>query len=69
MIVACSQQGDAVASEVLEQGGKDLAYLAGLLIERIRSLECGSAESFEIPNVAIAGSVLSAWTGFGRRCT
>jgi N-acetylglucosamine kinase-like BadF-type ATPase len=57
LVVACAEQGDAVALEVLEQGGADLALLAGLVIEHIRSIEAEGSE-FELPGVAIAGSVL-----------
>jgi glucosamine kinase len=56
LVVECAEQGDFVAREVLEQGAQDLAYLAGLLIERIRSME--PQEKFELPQVAIAGSIL-----------
>lgn len=55
-VVALAEQGDEVAAEILEQGGRDLAYLAGLLIERMRATE---TSSFEPPPVAIAGSILA----------
>ena len=58
LVVECAEHGDLVAREVLEQGAQDLAYLAGLLIERIRSMEAGSQEAFELPAVSIAGSIL-----------
>lgn len=54
-VVALAEQGDAVAREVIEQGGRDLAMLAGLVIERMRILEGGA---FEVPAVAVAGSIL-----------
>ncbi|HZB89080.1 MAG TPA: BadF/BadG/BcrA/BcrD ATPase family protein [Terracidiphilus sp.] len=54
-VVQCAEQGDAVALEILERGGRDLAYLATLLIERMRAAETGE---FLIPDVAIAGSIL-----------
>jgi glucosamine kinase len=57
IVVEAAEQGDAVAQEVLEQGGKDLAMLAGLVIEHIRSIEAGGAP-FAVPAVAIASSVL-----------
>ncbi|HZZ41230.1 MAG TPA: BadF/BadG/BcrA/BcrD ATPase family protein [Acidobacteriaceae bacterium] len=57
IVVEAAEQGDAVAQEVLEQGGVDLAMLAGLVIEHIRSIEIGGAP-FAVPTVAIAGSVL-----------
>ena len=59
VIVACAAKGDSVAQEVLAQGGTDLAYLAGLLIERIRVLEGTATSHFEPPDVAIAGSILA----------
>lgn len=58
LVVDCAEQGDQVAREVLEQGGTDLAYLVSLVIEHIRSLETASSEPFEVPPVAIAGSIL-----------
>jgi N-acetylglucosamine kinase-like BadF-type ATPase len=66
LVVSCAEQGDPVAQEVLEQGGAELAYLASLVIERIRRLESDHSESpignpaqpFELPAVAIAGSIL-----------
>lgn len=61
LVVEAAQQGDAVAREVLEQGGTDLAYLAGLVIERIRRMEGGRMEgdaAFAPPAVAVAGSIL-----------
>ena len=60
LVVACAEQGDPVAMEVLEQGGSDLAYLASLVIERLRRMEGDRAASddFEPPSVAVAGSIL-----------
>lgn len=65
LVVAAAEQGDAVALEVLEQGGADLAMLAGLVIEHIRSLEGGlenrveeSDPTFSVPAVAIASTIL-----------
>jgi N-acetylglucosamine kinase-like BadF-type ATPase len=54
--VACAEQGDTVAQEILDQGGADLAYLVGLLIERMRTTE---RDGFELPSVAFAGSILA----------
>ncbi len=59
LVAECAAQGDAVAEEVLEQGGADLAYLASLLIERIRRQEQATGGAFELPVVAVAGSVLA----------
>jgi N-acetylglucosamine kinase-like BadF-type ATPase len=66
LVVACAEQGDSIAQGVLEQAGADLAMLASLAIERIQSLEASSTESteansnraFELPAVAVAGSIL-----------
>jgi glucosamine kinase len=59
-VVACAAEGDAVAQEILAQGGRDLAYLASLLIERMRSEEQGVETSqFDPPEIAIAGSILT----------
>ncbi|MGC2496496.1 MAG: BadF/BadG/BcrA/BcrD ATPase family protein, partial [Acidobacteriaceae bacterium] len=57
IVVEAAEEGDAVAQEVLEQGGADLAMLAGLVIEHVRSIEAGGAP-FVVPAVAIASSVL-----------
>jgi N-acetylglucosamine kinase-like BadF-type ATPase len=59
-VVALAEQGDFVAQEVLEQGGRDLAMLAGMVIERMRALE-GSA--FVVPGIAVAGSILERVAG------
>jgi glucosamine kinase len=59
VVADCAATGDLAAQEVLAQGGSDLALLAGLLIERIRGLEANSAERFDPPKVAIAGSILA----------
>jgi len=67
LVAECAAQGDIVAQEVLQQGGADLAYLAGLVIERIRSLEADVEASpeaiterpFAPPPVAVAGSILA----------
>lgn len=55
-VVKCAAQGDAVAIEILEKGGTDLAYLVALLIERMRAAE---GDGFEIPEVAFAGGILA----------
>ena len=55
-VVALADQGDTIAQEILEQGGRDLAYLVRLLIERMRALE---GNTFEVPAVAFAGSILA----------
>jgi N-acetylglucosamine kinase-like BadF-type ATPase len=58
VVVAAAEQGDAIAREVLEQGGADLAMLAGLVIEHIRGLEAPAGSTFAVPTVAIASSIL-----------
>lgn len=58
LVVAAAEEGDAVAQKVLAQGGADLAMLASLVIERIRGLESGSPSAIQIPDVAVAGSIL-----------
>jgi glucosamine kinase len=55
-VVACADRGDAVAMEILDQGGADLAYLVRLLIERMRAME---GDAFRLPAVAFAGSILA----------
>ena len=55
-VVACADRGDTVAQEVLDQGGAELAYLVRLLIERMRKME---GDSFQVPKVAFAGSILA----------
>jgi glucosamine kinase len=55
IVVDCAQQGDTVAIEVLARSGRELAYLARLVIERLREME---GYEFALPAVAIAGSVL-----------
>lgn len=57
LVVEAAEHGDAVAEEVLEQGGADLASLVGLVIEHLRAIEA-TGSAFAIPAVAIAGSVL-----------
>jgi N-acetylglucosamine kinase-like BadF-type ATPase len=58
LVAQAAAEGDVVAAEILAQGGHDLAYLASLLIERIRKLEPAQSE-FHPPEIAITGSVLS----------
>ncbi len=64
LVVGLAERGDAVACEVLETAGTDLADLASLVIENVRGVEAELAEStqnhapFHTPNVAVAGSIL-----------
>ena len=55
-VAALADSGDSIAQEILEQGGRDLAYLVRLLIERMRVIE---GDAFEVPAVAFAGSILA----------
>jgi N-acetylglucosamine kinase-like BadF-type ATPase len=55
-VVALAEQGDVIAADILERGGRDLAMLASLLIERMRAAE---GDLFTLPRVAIAGSILA----------
>lgn len=54
-VAACADAGDAIAAGILEQGGRDLAYLASLLIERMRASE---GAEFRVPDIARAGSIM-----------
>jgi glucosamine kinase len=54
-VVACAAEGDEVAIDILEQGGRDLAYLVSLLIDRMKAKE---PAPFDPPAVAIVGSIL-----------
>ena len=59
LVVAAAADGDPVAQEVLREGGQDLAYLASLVIQRIRKTECAASDgAFTPPPVAVAGSIL-----------
>lgn len=55
--VACADQGDEVAIEVMRHEGENLASMAILLIERLRASASGI--SFAPPAVAFTGSVLT----------
>jgi glucosamine kinase len=55
IIVACAQQGDAVATSVLQREAEDLAHLASLVIHRLQS----SAQQPDwVPSVAFTGSIM-----------
>jgi len=58
LVVAAAEDGDRVARDVLRQGGQDLAYLAGLVIRRVRKLEGDDDDQFTPPMIAVAGSIL-----------
>jgi N-acetylglucosamine kinase-like BadF-type ATPase len=55
LVAMCASEGDAVAAEVLARGGEELAYLATLMVERLRAME---GSGFVLPPVALAGSIL-----------
>ena len=55
-VVSLANAGDTIARDILEQGGRDLAYLVRLLIDRMRAIE---ASEFQVPSVACAGSILA----------
>lgn len=65
-VVALAEEGDAVAREVVQQGGRDLAMLVGVVIGHIQRMEAqgqGGGAAFEPPAVAVAGSILEHVTG------
>ncbi len=63
-VVSLAEEGDLVALEVIEQGGRDLAMLVGLVIGHIRQIEVShSSAGFEPPAVAVAGSILEHVSG------
>ena len=55
IVMECADTGDPIAAGILEQGGRDLAALAQLVIERILTAE---QRCLPLPPVAIAGSIL-----------
>lgn len=55
IVMECADAGDSIAAGILDQGGRDLADLAGLVIERILLSE---QRRLPMPSVAIAGSIL-----------
>jgi N-acetylglucosamine kinase-like BadF-type ATPase len=61
IVVAAAEEGDLVAQEVLAKAGQDLAYLASLVIARVRQMEgkLASGDTFVAPPVAVAGSIVS----------
>ncbi len=58
VVIACAMQGDEVAGEVVRRSGEELAELAAIVIERIRSSEEGMGLQFEMLPIALAGSIL-----------
>ncbi len=55
LVLQCAEAGDAVASNVLRQEGKDLAHLACLVIRRLRLT---SNDPTWVPPIAFAGSIM-----------
>ena len=55
IVVESADQGDSIALAILEQGGRELAYLVELAIERILA---GENRALALPAVAVAGSIL-----------
>jgi glucosamine kinase len=58
LVIACAMQGDEVAAEVVRHSGEELATLAAIVIERIRTTEEGLGLKFAMLPVALAGSIL-----------
>lgn len=58
IVVEAAQAGDAEAQAVLEQGGRELAQLAGIAIDRIQRIEAEAGQQHGTPPVAVAGSIL-----------
>jgi len=56
MVVTCAEEGDEVALEVLQRGGRELAGLALQAIDHLRDME--GPEQFVLPQVAFTGSVV-----------
>jgi glucosamine kinase len=56
-VVSAAAKGDIIAQEILQQGGRDLADLACMVIARMRRLE-SQPEDFAPPAIAVAGSIL-----------
>lgn len=54
VVLACAEEGDAVARRVLVNAGRELADLAVLAIEKLHELEPGISP----PTVAVSGSIL-----------
>jgi glucosamine kinase len=55
IVLACAQQGDAIAIAVLSQEGRSLAHLASLVVRRLQRSAMDPAWT---PSVAFAGSIL-----------
>lgn len=55
LVVSCAAAGDAVAQHVLRREAEELAYLARLVIERLRRME---NRPDWVPDLAFTGSIL-----------
>jgi N-acetylglucosamine kinase-like BadF-type ATPase len=55
VVLRCAEQGDETALTVLQQQGEELAYLARLIIRRLRAADHEAAWT---PPMAFAGSIL-----------
>jgi glucosamine kinase len=64
LVIACAMQGDRIAIETVQHGGKELAALASIVLERIRVTEEAAGETFLLPPIALAGSIVEKvpWT-------
>ena len=60
VILACAQQGDAVAAEVLRQQGEELAWLVRLVVRQVHSAAIAASPSgnAEPPSLAFTGSIM-----------
>lgn len=54
-VVECARQGDTTAASVLRHAGEEMARFVDLVIRGMREMEAGH---FDVPEVAIAGSIL-----------
>jgi glucosamine kinase len=55
LVVACADSGDAIAADVLRQGGEELGYLVRLVFRRLQKT---SEDPAWLPPLAFAGSVM-----------
>ncbi len=60
VILACAQQGDPVAAEVLRQQGEELAWLVRLVVRQVHSAAIAASPSgnAEPPSLAFTGSIM-----------
>lgn len=57
LVVRCAAEGDAVAQNVLQREAEELAYLAHLVIERLRR-DASEGRPGWVPDLAFTGSIL-----------